>query len=130
MNFKASYLLIFLPVIVILQSFALHRDINKIEDAIKGGNSSQLSSYFQKTIMLDMPGHSGSYSKQQASYIMSDFFKEHKAKSFSFSQQISSNNNTKNLLGRYTTKKNKTFIVKVVVVTDGENTSIKEIQFK
>lgn len=48
-----------------------------IFDALKAGNSLQLSKYFNTSIELAIPGKEDIYSSQQAELILKDFFSKH-----------------------------------------------------
>lgn len=51
-------------------------------DAIKTGNSAQLSAYFNTSIELAIPGKEEIFSAQQAELIMKDFFAKHVPSAF------------------------------------------------
>ena len=51
-------------------------------DALKSGNTVQLSGYFNTSIELAIPGKEDIYSKQQAELIIKDFFAKHVPSNF------------------------------------------------
>jgi hypothetical protein len=53
-----------------------------ILDALKSGNTAVLSSYFNNSIELAIPGKEDIYSKQQAELIIKDFFAKHVPSNF------------------------------------------------
>jgi hypothetical protein len=61
----------------IFASFLLHQPndiIANIGNAIKTGNATTVSKYFNSTIDLIVPCNDGTYSKSQAEQILKDFF--------------------------------------------------------
>ena len=56
---------------------------NKISEAIRKGNYSELAKYFNTSIDLTIPDNEGTYSDSQSEMIMKDFFSKNKPKSFS-----------------------------------------------
>jgi hypothetical protein len=77
----------------------------KITEAIRKGNSSELSSYFASTIDLTVPGKEGSFSKAQAEQIVKDFFTQNPPKSFTIKHNGSSNDGSQYSVGTYITAK-------------------------
>ena len=65
-----------------LVSFTPHYSIYDVVAAIRGGNASQLSKYFDSRVDLSLPGKSDNYSKSQAEMILKDFFANNNVKNF------------------------------------------------
>jgi hypothetical protein len=54
----------------------------KVVEAVKQGNAIELQPFLNPKIELILPGESGIYSKEQAHFILKDFFEENKVSSF------------------------------------------------
>lgn len=65
-----------------LVSFTPHYSIDDVVAAIRSGNASQLSKYFDSRVDLSLPGKSDNYSKSQAEMILKDFFANNTVKNF------------------------------------------------
>ena len=60
---------------LILSSFTMQSgSIDDVIGALRAGNSSELSKYFDEKVDLTLPDKSDSYSKAQAQLIVKDFF--------------------------------------------------------
>ena len=51
-----------------------HVSFTEIVNAIKSGNSAEVSKYFDNTVEITLPEKSNSYSKSQAELVLHDFF--------------------------------------------------------
>lgn len=71
---KRFYSILLLGTVLMLSSFRAQNGIDEVIGALRAGNSSQLSSYFDESIELTLPDKSDSYSKAQAQLIVKDFF--------------------------------------------------------
>ncbi len=60
--------------VMLLSSFEQNSSIDAVIGALRSGNSSQLSGYFDDNVELTLPDKSDSYSKAQAQLIVKDFF--------------------------------------------------------
>lgn len=67
---------------VLLSSFALQSNIDGVIGALRSGNSSELSKYFDDKVELTLPDKSDSYSKAQAQLIVKDFFSNNGVRGF------------------------------------------------
>jgi hypothetical protein len=61
--------------------------INKVSEAMKNGNSSELAKYFNPTVELEILGEDNIYSKAQTELMLKDFFSKNKTKSFKVNHQ-------------------------------------------
>ncbi len=61
---------------------AQNSSIDAVISALRSGNSSQLSDYFDDKVELTLPDKSDSYSKAQAQLIVKDFFSNNGIKGF------------------------------------------------
>lgn len=67
---------------LLLSSFALQSNIDGVIGALRSGNSSELSKYFDDKVELTLPDKSDSYSKAQAQLIVKDFFSNNGVRGF------------------------------------------------
>lgn len=74
---------------------------DKITDAIRSGDASQLASCFAPTIQLSVPGKKGDFSRTQAEVIMRDFFSQYPPSSFTVNSEGRTSGNNFYTLGAY-----------------------------
>lgn len=68
--------------VIMLSAFVQPGTIDEVIGALKSGNSTELSKYFDDSIELTLPDKSDSYSKAQAQLIVKDFFTNNGVKGF------------------------------------------------
>lgn len=68
--------------VLLLSSFTAQTGIDDVINALRAGNSSQLSGYFDDNVELTLPDKSDSYSRAQAQLIIKDFFGNNGVKGF------------------------------------------------
>jgi hypothetical protein len=78
-NFFTSLLLVFATT---FSSFAQSGNIDGVIGALRSGNASGLSAFFDENVELTLPAQSDSYSKAQAVLILKDFFTNNGVKNF------------------------------------------------
>ncbi len=66
----------------ISMSSFLSLSFTEIINAIKSGNASEVSKFFDTTVEITLPGKSNSYSKSQAELVLRDFFSSNTIKDF------------------------------------------------
>jgi len=79
---KALFSTLLMGAILVLSSFRQTSTIDDVIGAIRSGNSSELSKYFDDNVELTLPDKSDSYSKAQAQQIVRDFFNNNNVKGF------------------------------------------------
>lgn len=79
---KRIFTLLLLTTTILLSSFTSQTGIDEVIGALRSGNSSQLSVYFDESVELTLPDKSDSYSRAQAQLIVKDFFGNNKVKGF------------------------------------------------
>lgn len=65
-----------------LCAFAQGTTIDEVLAAIKNGNASSISRYFDRTVDITLPDKNNSYSKSQAELVLKDFFSTNGVKDF------------------------------------------------
>jgi hypothetical protein len=71
-----------LGAVMLVSSFTAQNGIDEVINALRSGNSSQLSGFFDDNVELTLPDKSDSYSKAQAQLIVKDFFGNNGVKGF------------------------------------------------
>ena len=79
---KSIFTYLIVASFALLSSFTLQSDIDQVISALKSGDASELSKYFDDNVELTMPEKSNNYSKAQALVIVKDFFGNNAVKSF------------------------------------------------
>jgi hypothetical protein len=68
--------------VLLLSTFISQGSIEEVIGALRSGNSSELSRFFDDNVELTLPDKSDSYSKAQAQVIVKDFFSNNGVKGF------------------------------------------------
>jgi hypothetical protein len=76
--------------------------MNGVRDAIRAGNSRELTRHFNDMVELTILDKSGNYTKEQATFVLKEFFDKNPPSSFSFIHQGASGDGTQYAIGRYT----------------------------
>ena len=83
-----------------LASHAQTVEINYVRAALKSGSSKELSKYFNQTVEINIEGDKSNYSKNQAEYVLRDFFKRNPPVNFIFIHQGASKEGLKYAIGK------------------------------
>lgn len=75
--------------------------INNGKQAIRTGNSKDLSKYFNDLVDLGFDGEKASYSKTQAEFVLRDFFKKYPPMDFQYVHKGSSKEGLTYTIGNY-----------------------------
>ena len=111
-----------------LVSFTPHYSIDDVVAAIRGGNASQLSKYFDSRVDLSLPGKSDNYSKSQAEMILKDFFASNTVKNFIVKHK-GEQNGSEFCIGLLQTK-NGNFRTKFFMKQKGDLQVVQELGFE
>lgn len=63
-------------------SFVNTVEMDSVLVALKSGNASQLSKYFDNRVDISLPGNADNYSRTQAEMILRDFFRNNSVRTF------------------------------------------------
>ena len=125
------FILILLPVIL---SFGLPQAgenvVEKISNALNGGDVQGLGMLFNNTIDLSLPGSEGTYSNKQTEQLLKAFFKTNPVKSFKMDHQGNSNDGSKYMIGTLTCTQGKAFRIYTLIKKRGDNELIQQLQFE
>lgn len=114
--------------VLLLSSFRLQSNIDEVIGAIRGGNSAELSKYFDDNVELTLPDKSDSYSKAQAQLIVKDFFSNNGVKGFDLKHKGDSPGGHFCIGTLQTSAGN--FRTNVFMKTKGNKEVVKEIRFQ
>lgn len=79
---KPFFTSLMITAVLVLSSFTAQNTIDNVIGALRSGNASELSKYFDDNVELTLPDKSDSYSKAQAQQIVRDFFSNNNVKGF------------------------------------------------
>lgn len=108
-----------------LSSFA---SVDDVLSAIKSGNASQLSKYFDNTIDITLTDKSNTYSKSQAELVLRDFFNNNVVTSFEVVLK-GDNTGSKFISGTLETK-NGEYRTTIYIKQKGDKQLLQELRFE
>jgi hypothetical protein len=111
-----------------LVSFQSNYSIDDVLSALKAGNSTQLSKYFDSRVDISLPSKSDNYSRNQAEMILKDFFGSNGVKTFVIKHK-GEMNGSQFCIGSLQTK-NGNFRTKLYMKQKGEQQVVQEIAFQ
>lgn len=109
-------------------SFLVSVSFTEIINAIKTGNASGISKFFDNTVEITFPGKSNSYSKSQAELVLRDFFSKNPAKNFQILHK-SDNEASQYCIGNLETA-NGIFRTTIYLKQKGEKQVVQELRFE
>lgn len=125
---KAFISSIFFLFAVTLSSFAQKGAIDQVINALKSGNITELSKYFDENVELTLPVKSDNYSKAQAQLVLKDFFTNNTAKGFELKHKGDSPGG-QYCIGTLETSSG-SFRAHVFMKTKGNKDVVKELRFQ
>ena len=124
---KRIFTLMLAGTALMLTSFTKQSGIDDVISALRSGNSSQLSAYFDENVEVTLPDKSDSYSKAQAQLIIKDFFGNNGVRGFELKHKGDSPGGHY-CIGTLQTKSGN-FRGHVFMKTKGNKEVVKEIRF-
>ena len=121
---KSLYKLLFLPLML---SFSFV-SVEDIISAIKNGDATEVSKYFDNTVEISLPNKSNSYSKSQAELVLRDFFVNNVVKDFEVIHK-GDNAGSQFCIGTLQTK-NGIFRTTIFLKQKGEKQVLQELRFE
>lgn len=126
---KSRFITLLLAVLVLHSSFRDDQSgIDGVIGALRTGNATELSKYFDENVELSLPVKSNSYSKAQAQVIMRDFFANNGVKGFELKHKGDAPGGHY-CIGTLNTKAGQ-FRAHVFMRTKGNKEVVKEIRFQ
>jgi antitoxin component YwqK of YwqJK toxin-antitoxin module len=116
-----------LAILVIVSSF-ISLSFDDVIKAIKAGDASQVSKYFDNTVEITIPGKSNSYSKSQAELVLHDFFASNTVKDFEILHK-SDDSGSQYCIGNLKTV-NGTFRTTIFMKQKGSLEVLQELRFE
>lgn len=113
---------------MLLTSFTFSSGIDEIVIALKGGNASQVSKYFDKTVDITLPEKSNSYSRSQAEMILRDFFRINPIRGFQVIHK-GENSGSQYCIGTLLTKAT-SYRTTIFMKQKGDKQILQEIRFE
>lgn len=118
--------------ILFLSSFGVRSitesSINEVIHALKTGNASQVSKYFDNTIDLTFSDKSNSYSRSQAELVLKDFFYSSGVVSFEVIHK-GDNSGSQYLIGSLQTRKGK-YRTTIYIKQKADKQVVQELRFE
>lgn len=112
----------------VTSSVAQNEVINNVRDALKAGSSRELSKHLNNTVEISIDGEKASYSRNQAEFVLKDFFNHYPPKGFRYVHQGSSKEGLKYSVGTYTYDRGE-FRVFMLIKQFGESYLVDKIDF-
>ena len=113
---------------IVMSSFAQPGTIDEVIGALRTGDATELSKYFDDNVELTLPVKSDSYSKAQAQVILKDFFVNNNVKGFELKHKGDSPGGHY-CIGTLQTKSGN-FRAHVFMKSKGSREVVKEIRFQ
>jgi Domain of unknown function (DUF4783) len=125
---KAIFTSLLAVSMVMMSSFAQPGTIDEVIGALKSGDATGLSKYFDDNVELTLPVKSDSYSKAQAQVILKDFFDNNNVRGFELKHKGDSPGGHY-CIGTLQTKSGN-FRAHVFLKSKGNKEVVKEIRFQ
>lgn len=104
-------------------------DFKAIQAAIKLGNATSLSQYFDDFVLIKTDTKEGKYTKEESSVIMKSFFEEHKPSDFVYDHQGSTPSGIKYAIATYSTLSDTFSVYMKLKVINETELRIKTLDF-
>ena len=114
--------------LIVLSSFGQHNSIDEVIGALRVGNASELSRYFDDNVEVTLPVKSDSYSKAQAQLILKDFFANNDVRGFELKHKGDSPGGHY-CIGTLQTKSGN-FRAHIFMKSKGDKELVKELRFQ
>lgn len=125
---KAIFTSILVVSAIVLTSFSQPNSIDEVIGALRSGNASELSRYFDDNVEVTLPVKSDSYSKAQAQMILKDFFANNDVKGFELKHKGDSPGGHY-CIGTLQTKSGN-FRAHIFMKSKGDKELVKELRFQ
>ena len=121
-------ILLLLTSAAVLSSFSFLSSIDEVITALRSGNATQMSKFFDNTVEITMPDKNNSYSKSQAEMVLTDFFSNNSVKSFAVIHK-GENAGSQYAIGTLVTK-NGSFRTTIFMKLKADKQFLQEIRFE
>jgi len=117
-----------LTILLTLTLFSFSYSIDEVVSAIKSGDASKMSRYFDNLVEITLNERSNSYSKSQAEIILKDFFGNNNVKNFQVVHKGTSND-AEFCIGSLSTRGGE-FRTTIFMKTRGDKKVLQELRFE
>ena len=114
--------------LLVLASSFMTFSFDEVVKAIKAGDASEVSKYFDNTVEITLPEKSNTYSKTQAKLVLQDFFASNSVKDFEILHK-SDNSGSQYCIGNLKTV-NGTFRTTIFMKQKGSDEVIQALRFE
>ena len=114
--------------LTVLASSFITLSFDEVVNAIKSGDASEVSKYFDNTVEITLAGKSNSYSKTKAAQVLHDFFVSNTVKDFEILHK-SDNSGSQYCIGNLKTA-NGTFRTTIFMKQKGSAEVIQSLSFE
>ena len=114
--------------IVLMFALSSFVSLDEVVSAIKKGNASQLSKFFDNTIEITVEDKKNTYSKSQAELVLKDFFSNSAVKDFSIIHK-GDNSGAQFIIGTLITK-NGEYRTTIYMMQKGNKNLLQELRFE
>jgi hypothetical protein len=125
---KAIFTSLLVAFAIVLSSFGQPNSIDEVIGALRSGNATELSRYFDDNVEVTLPVKSDSYSKAQAQMILKDFFANNDVRGFELKHKGDSPGGHY-CIGTLQTKSGN-FRAHVFMKSKGDKELVKELRFQ
>jgi hypothetical protein len=103
------------------------KTVKGIIESFRSGDANDLSKYMNSMLDLSLPGYDDSYSSQQASRIVAEFFSKNSVQSFTVLKQTETGETLTQIIGELKCKA-KTYQVSILIRKSGNQYRINQIK--
>lgn len=111
-----------------LLSFGPKLNVDEVVTALRSGNASVISKYFDNTVDITLPEKSNSFSRSQAELVLRDFFTTNTVKSFSILHK-GDNAGSQYCIGTLTTRSG-AYRTTIFMKQKGDKQVVQELRFE
>jgi len=112
----------------IFLGFSLRLSVDEVVNALRTGNASLISKYFDNTVDITLPDKSNSYSRSQAELVLRDFFINNSVKSFNVLHK-GDNAGSQYCIGSLSTKSG-VYRTTIFMKQKGDKQVVQELRFE
>ena len=123
-----KYFILSAALLILASSFFMTFSFDEVVKAIKAGDASEVSKYFDNTVEITLPEKSSSYSKTQGRLVLRDFFASNTVKDFEILHK-SDNSGSQYCIGNLKTV-NGTFRTTIFMKQKGSAEVIQSLSFE
>jgi hypothetical protein len=114
---------------IVMSSFGQQNSIDDVIGALRSGNATEMSRYFDDNVEVTLPVKSDSYSKAQAQMILKDFFANNNVRGFELKHKGDSPGGGHYCIGTLQTRSGN-FRAHIFMRSKGDKELVKELRFQ